>query len=465
MPSKRPILAALLTGLTLHIAGLGAVADDPQVAGQRSRTAGGARLLKIGGKYEHVRGINLAWLNGACGHDFGRMPAHPDWGVAFDPDDLDRYFADMRRMGLNVVRIWVFEACEGLLFDAGGCVRGIDPGLLKNFDVAVKLASGHGLHLYLCLGAGYAEACRSVKAGDILADPRARQAYLEHAVAPFVARYKGDPIVFAIDIYNEPQFEAMDGTTWAVMRSFLRENATAIHRADPKRLVSCGVGAEEIRAGRMSGLGLDFYDVHRYGDGGLPTVAELGVKTPVLLGEFGPGNQAKGQDDEAQKAAVENFLRNARDGGYAGAVYWDYAYPGIRVESNLNILRGGGSAEWRPAAYVLRDFRWDEPRKASAPRRTPAGRYRVEIFNRTLGVADPPLDAILSDDGAFRATSGLAGAWEALPQGLLVRTKEYGPLRFKAVRGGRFTTEFTNPQNGNVIRLEMSKVEREAAVR
>ncbi len=44
------------------------------------------RLLKIDGKYQPVRGMNLAWLNGCYGHDFGGHPAHRDWetGATYD---------------------------------------------------------------------------------------------------------------------------------------------------------------------------------------------------------------------------------------------------------------------------------------------------------------------------------------------------------------------------------------------
>jgi Cellulase (glycosyl hydrolase family 5) len=338
----------------------------------QSRSRLREHLLKIDGKYQPVRGMNLAWLNGCAGHDFGHLPEHPDWGVCFNANDLDNYFADMNRMNVNVVRIFAFESLEGLQFDQKGYVNGLDPELVRNFDTTLVLAKSHGLHLYLCLANDFRNACGRTKVKDIVGDPKALRAYLDNVVRPFVTRFKGDSAVFAFDIMNEPEQDIAgptgnyrsDGHAWTTMRSFIRANATLIHSVDPKRLVSCGSGwhasGENIKAGRFSGLGLDFYDLHEYrNDGYLPSVDELGVSLPVLVGEFGPDNQQKDRNDERQKGAVEDLLRSARDGGYAGAAYWSYEYPNVDGAHLLAILRGGGSGEWRPAGYVLRDFSWE----------------------------------------------------------------------------------------------------------
>jgi hypothetical protein len=330
----------------------------PTVLAQ-SRPGPRARLLKLDGKYQHVRGMNLAWLNNCYAHDFGRMPEHRDWGIGFNASDLDKYFADMARMNVNVVSILVFESLEGMQFDSNGYVKELDSEMLPNYDTALALAKKHGLHLYLRFGHSYHPTFRNAKVADLICNLKARQAYLDHAVKPFVRRYKGDSRVFAFEIYNEVQFY-MEDCTWPVMRSFLRDNATAIHKIDPKRLVTASTGVNELKAGYVSGLGLDFYDIHSYRDDGyLPPVSELNVTLPVIVGEFGPDDAPRPPDEDRQTRAVESFLRNARDGGYAGASYWSYEYPDVNpLEHWLTILRGNGSGEWVPAAYVLRDFNW-----------------------------------------------------------------------------------------------------------
>lgn len=55
------------------------------------------RLLKIDGKYQPVRGMNLAWLNGCYGHDFGGHPA-PATGKPAQHTTLRRLSVSCRRL-------------------------------------------------------------------------------------------------------------------------------------------------------------------------------------------------------------------------------------------------------------------------------------------------------------------------------------------------------------------------------
>ena len=322
-----------------------------------------------------MRGINLAWLDGAYRHDFGVDPLHKDWSIAFDEGHLSTYFADMQRMNLNVVRVFVFEDLEGLVFE-NGYVERLDQTLLANLDTAAKLAQDYRLHLYLALANNFTDSCRRGGFKDIVTDQVARKRYLENAVKPLASRFRGNENVFAFDIMNEPEQEIAgregnwrnDGCSWTQMRSFIRANAKTIHEADSKRLVSCGSGwhsFEGLQKRRYFGLGLDFYDVHEYrNDGYLPPVSGLHVDRPVLIGEFNiavnkDSPPTIAQDDGLQNRVVATFLRNARDGGYAGAIVWDYDWPGVKERGRAHcILRGDGSAEWRPACFTLRDFQW-----------------------------------------------------------------------------------------------------------
>lgn len=77
--------------------------------------------------------------------------------------------------------------------------------------------------------------------------------------------------------------------------------------------------------GDYIGTGVDSYDIHVYNDAGtLPTAAGLGLDKPVVLGEFG---ESTAQGDAHQATVVQNFLTNAKNGGYAGAWYWSLGGP------------------------------------------------------------------------------------------------------------------------------------------
>ena len=142
------------------------------------------------------------------------------------------------------------------------------------------------------------------------------------------------------------------------MRSFVNTGAAYIRKADPTRKVSVGGGCplDAEHCGRYLGLNVDFYDFHVYRtDGYLPPVSSLGLDKPVLIGEFSVSVEDC-QDDQKLKQGVETFLRNAERGGYMGALYWCYGYPGSK-SPRMQLLKGHGSSEWRPAAHVFGNFR------------------------------------------------------------------------------------------------------------
>ncbi len=349
------------TRIVILLMALSVMASHPYQAGaQRPST----RYIKFDGNVGPVRGVNLPWFNGACGHDFGHLPAHPDWAVAFDRKDMADTLDDIKAMNVNVVRIWVFESMEGLVFDRRtGLVTGIEPMLLDNFDTTRSLARERGIYLYLCLTNDVINTCAELKVRDMVRDADARRAWIEKVVKPFARHYKDDPAIFAVDVFNEPEYNVAGrrgnhgdkGYNWQEMRRFLGETVRAVHAVDPKRLVSCGSGwhaESNVKAGVYSGLGLDFYDYHQYDDdGSLVPAKDLHVGLPVLIGECGQGKRER--DDETQRRAVEAFLRNARNQGYAGAVIWSYG-----SGDPHRLLRYDGGRNWRPAAEAVRDFRW-----------------------------------------------------------------------------------------------------------
>ncbi|UVI31989.1 glycoside hydrolase family 5 protein [Paenibacillus spongiae] len=319
-------------------------------------------LLKIGDEYRYVHGANLAWLDGQFDHDIGPNTLHPSWGVAYRSDNMSSYLSDMSGLNLNVVRIWLFENLEGLVFDENGYVAGVDPTFISNLDDIVRLAEEHDIYLYLTLSGSLVH----TEKFNIVTDAPARKAYIDLAVRTIVSRYKGNDRIFAFDIMNEADSEVRGdtgnwsdkGTDWEVVRSFIKDNADAVHEEDAARLVTSTSGWHNwrnIAAGKFSGLGLDFYDFHDYRDDGeLPDAASLGVDKPVLLGEYGQSTDA--WDDEIQKNAAARFLANARSKGYAGALIWNYGHPGSK---EIHTMLGPDGSH-RAVAEVLRNFNWYE---------------------------------------------------------------------------------------------------------
>src|ERR1700678_558371 len=98
-PVGRVIVAGAFAGLCLS-----AFAQTPK--------------LKVRGTTQFIVGANLPWVNSAYGFDFGNNPLHPTWGIAYNSANVDSYFADMKNMNINVVRVWIMESLEGMTFDS-----------------------------------------------------------------------------------------------------------------------------------------------------------------------------------------------------------------------------------------------------------------------------------------------------------------------------------------------------------
>jgi len=318
------------------------------------------RLLR-----QFIAGANLAWLDGAYGHDFGRSFHNPSWGVAYDPNHMDEILAFSQQHGIRLLRVWVFEGCEGLQKDGDEIVTGIDPTLLASFDDLVfRLLPKYDIKVYLTLlGADHIHQCTSPSP---LPAGRARDALLDHALQPFVERYGGSPWVWGFDLMNEPEGAVAgptgnweSGVDWSTMRSFLAEGATRVRAAAPNAFVSAGSGwhgPDNVRAGNFSGLGFSHLDFHEYDDSGaLPAYADLGRHARVLVGEA--GQRTERVDDMLQEGALAGFLRRAGEQHYWGVLSWYIDRPGS--ENNLTLLNRDsryGDLRPRPAARLLRDL-------------------------------------------------------------------------------------------------------------
>lgn len=335
-----------------------------------------AQLLPINGTNTFAKGANLAWLNGQFDHDIGTNPNHPDWGCAYNSADMNRYMADMRSMGINVMRIWLHENKEGLIMSGGNCT-GMNATFLTNMDDIVRLAQNNGMYLYLTLNGGDI---------DWVNNTTRRDSYLNNAVKPLINRYRGNRIIFAIDIMNEIESViagntgnwTTSGATWTQARDSIRAHRDAIKSIDSTRLVTCSSGWHDWNnMAQFRGLGLDFYDYHHYSDNpNLPTAASLGMDKPILIGEYGQGSTS--WNDTTQSNAAKGFLDQAKSKGYAGALIWNYAYPGSTDYHAM--LNSNGS--WRAVGTTIKNWSYSGGGGGTTP-----GNGTFRVLNRNSGKA------------------------------------------------------------------------------
>ena len=181
------------------------------------------------GESGFVLGCNLPWLDGRMGWD---IAYHPEWGYGFDYAKVDRYFADMHKMGIKVVRWWVFtDMRAGVIFDDAGIPIAVQDEVVQHMDFVMnKVCPKYGIQMYWCLISSLVD----TKHFDIITKPAVRDAYFQHVVRPLAQRYRGHPSLFAWDIMNEPESDVRGrsgnwslgrGTDWETMRTFLQECA------------------------------------------------------------------------------------------------------------------------------------------------------------------------------------------------------------------------------------------------
>jgi len=298
--------------------------------------------------------MNAAWLYGQYDHDFAENPAHPEWGVWFKLDKTRRLLDAAAELQCEVLRTWILEGCEGLSFDADGYVKSLSSTLIRNLETYFSECEERGLWLYPCLTTYWPKQWPSP-----VVNRRAREAYITNAVRPLAKLFRSRKNTLAIDIFNEIESEVVDKKKPAShrasiedARSFLRENAQAIHAAAPGLLVSAGSGwrgFDSIKEGLYNGLGLDFLDVHVYADKpSLPDAAQLTGGVPIIIGEFGQSTQQ--WDDGIQDGALRGAYAEAVRKGYAGVFPWQMDFPGCTVWATFFSKQGG----FRPAALAAK---------------------------------------------------------------------------------------------------------------
>ncbi|MCC6808332.1 MAG: hypothetical protein IT381_12990 [Deltaproteobacteria bacterium] len=356
------------TSFELSAAGIEASPDARGMQLSFTLSASGAGVLyldEIELVAQFVLGLNLAWLDGQYAHDFGPSFHHPTWGVAYDPAHVEAILAMMQGLGVRLLRVWVFESCEGLEKDAAERVTGVHPTFWKNFDdfVFTRLPKYDVKVTFMLLGAHHTSECTSPSP---IADLAARKAFLDQAMLPFVARYTASPWVWSIDLANEPEGAVAGdtgnwgaGVSWEAMRSFLSEAAAGVKNVAPGVFVSAGSGwhgADSVRAGRFSGLGFSHLDYHEYDDhGALASYTSLQRRARVIVGEGGQGSHTR--DIVLQEKATSAMLANAYGGSYWGFLPWAIEAPGVSNEFTLiDPTSSYSMLRTTPALDALGDF-------------------------------------------------------------------------------------------------------------
>ncbi|HPM12656.1 MAG TPA: Ig-like domain-containing protein [Bacteroidales bacterium] len=223
----------------------------------------------------------------------------------FDYNTWKTEFENMKNHGLNSTRIWI--SCDGdgqPYINSSGIASNPSAEFWKNCDSLFSLAKQNGIYVMATMFSF--DHTKSSKPNNtnwqkMLTSETNIQTYVTNFIKPFVARYKSNPYLFAIDICNEPEWMVVDqswGCTWAIVQKYVAIIAAGIkseQRTDGSSvLVTVGSAATKWNSSKMrtsangSGWGnnpdgnkwtdaalkaqynntnatLDFYSPHYYG--------------------------------------------------------------------------------------------------------------------------------------------------------------------------------------------------------
>jgi hypothetical protein len=277
-------------------------------------------------------GANLPWID--YGLDFGGNLWQPRGGVSRSGrrERLRAALCEIAASGAELLRMWVLaDGRAGILEDAAGRVRGLDPSVSEDMEVALAEIRAAGLRVVLVLLDHLWLARPRWESGVRLGgrrrsfrDDHEREALVHRVLVPLVEPHRHDPTVAAWEVMNEPE--------WATFGVGTIDPGVSVSRRVMRRFVGEAVGALRARVGQpltvglarrrwcglVSGLGLDLLQFHWYeGLDRLGTLArpvdEAGLGMPVLLGEY---------PTRGCTVPPHVLLETARRAGYAGALAW-----------------------------------------------------------------------------------------------------------------------------------------------
>lgn len=339
--------------------------------------------LQYNGKKIFFSGTNLAWND--YNSDVGSSP--------LDENAWRKAVEGTRAAGGNAVRWWLFNnmSQSPTIDETTHLVTGPKENTVANIKKALDIAEEYGVMVSLCLFSHnlmepnqwglYANDKLDFEANQMLFEDNGTKAFIDNVLTPVVKTIGNHNALMTWEVFNEPEGMTTEGSGWTTkkmskekLQKFTNKVAAAIHNVDKNLLVSTGSvrityqnwwnDAELIKAGGETNGTLDFFQTHYYpyyqGDEISPfvnTAAQMAAKynydnKPMIVGEF-PASGWKGDTYTASMAAktqisTEECYRKTFDGGYAGALAWQYI--GDKTESNF----GGYSYTIEPALEAMK---------------------------------------------------------------------------------------------------------------
>ena len=319
-------------------AGTGAAGTGVAGTGAAGTGSGGASA-----PCAFASGLNAAWVS------FANDVPNPNM-TAFQT-----MFRNTQMAGGRIVRWWFHT--NGTVtpgYDSSGMANPLSQSAITGLTSLLNLANTNGVKLVISLwsfdmlqgGQNISTTLRNNNRNLLMMDAN-RQAYIDNVLTPLVNAVKGNPGLYAWEIFNEPEgMTTQHGWTadqggMDVGRMYIYRTinwlSAAIHTADPSARVTSGAWTFQVSSTRnFSGGGhfysnsslmaaggkangtVDFYEVHYYEVNGADFSPFLSGRNPtywgltdkrLVMGEFYARHDRRHRDQQPVHAPVRHRLR------------------------------------------------------------------------------------------------------------------------------------------------------------
>jgi len=283
---------------------------------------------------EFLVGLNKPCFGGQYDHDLGKNQ-FSRW-QPYLPNNFNlvkSFFTEVQ--GIDVVRVWLFEGMEGLIFDHNIEVVSIERTFLESLKIILECAAQSNIRMYLCLFDSWAAKHRpaTVDAMSLIIHGTRFINNTLTSLCNFLSDYA--TTIFAIDLMNEPEgLIESHITTWNELAYTLNKWCNYVHSYHSHHF-KCSVGwMRRENACRYSHLDVDFCDFHLYNKSAeVPYYNDYDFeKKPCIIGECGyPVIDDSPKQLELRRnygvSTAKKMMIEARDKSYYAVLPWSIDGP------------------------------------------------------------------------------------------------------------------------------------------
>jgi cellulose synthase/poly-beta-1,6-N-acetylglucosamine synthase-like glycosyltransferase/Leucine-rich repeat (LRR) protein len=229
--------------------------------------------------------------------------------TAAHEQELDRTYAAVARRGCRFTRVYLGDYRTGLIFNPKGEVAGVEPEFLEYVDRLAEVANRHGVTVMFSLTDNTLADGRGVEAVEFIRAGSASEAFVNNALAAFVAKLRGRQVIW--DVFNEP--ENVTAVPLRDVQRYVDRVLTAGRRANPAARFTV-VSRSRPDLVYWQGRGLDLYSHNIFTARSLEEslAAPRVLDAPVMVAEMAPD------------LATAANLTALREAGYAGVGIWGW---------------------------------------------------------------------------------------------------------------------------------------------